>query len=67
MNGLGKPGAGTSHARFDEGGLETGHGFGTAAPTMQCVDSAGPIGHRASPLLYPGRERFLYTGARRCL
>lgn len=24
MNDLGKPGAGESHARFDEGGLETG-------------------------------------------
>ena len=53
MNGLGKPGAGEPHARFDEGGLETGHGLGTAAPKMQCVDSAGPNGHRASPLLYP--------------
>jgi len=34
--------------------LETEHGFGTAAPAALCVDSAGPIGHRASPRLYPG-------------
>ena len=52
MNDLGEPGAGKSHARFDEGGLETGLGLGTAAPAMKCVDSAGPYGYRASPLLY---------------
>ena len=32
MKDLGKPGAGDLHARFDERGLETGHGLGTAAP-----------------------------------
>ena len=53
MKDLGKPGAGEPHARFDERGLETGHGLGTAAPATRCVDSAGPIGHRASPRLYP--------------
>jgi len=42
MKDLGKPGAGDSHARFDEGRLETGSGLGPAEPTMQCVDSAGP-------------------------
>ena len=52
MNDLGEPCAGESHARFDEGGLETGLGLGTAAPAMKCVDSAGPYGYRASPLLY---------------
>jgi hypothetical protein len=52
MNGPGEPGAGESHARFDEGGLETGPGLGTAVPAMKCVDSAGPPGYRASPLLY---------------
>ena len=54
MNGPGKPGAGKPHARIDEGELETGHGLGTAAPAMKCVDSAGPIGHRASLLLCGG-------------
>jgi SnoaL-like domain len=53
VNGPGKPGEGKPHARIDEGELETGHGLGTAAPAMKCVDSAGPIGHRASSLLYP--------------
>jgi hypothetical protein len=42
MKDLGKPGAREPHARFDEGRLETGSGLGTAEPTMQCVDSAGP-------------------------
>ena len=28
MKDLGKPGAGELHARFDERGLETEHGFG---------------------------------------
>ena len=32
--------------------LETEHGLGTAAPATRCVDSAGPIGYRASPRLY---------------
>ena len=32
MKDLGKPGAGESHARIDERGLETGYGLGTAAP-----------------------------------
>ena len=50
----GKPGAGEPHARFDERGLETEHGLGTAAPAPSCLDSAGPSGHRASPRLYPG-------------
>ncbi len=53
MKDLGKPGAGDLHARIDERGLETEHGLGTAAPAINCVDSAGPIGHRASPRLYP--------------
>ncbi len=53
MNDLGKPGAGERHARIDERGLETGYGFGTAAPAAKCVDSAGPIDYRASPRLYP--------------
>jgi hypothetical protein len=53
MKDLGKPGAGELHARIDERRLETEHGFGTAAPAVLCVDSAGPIGHRASPRLYP--------------
>ena len=53
MKDLGKPGAGELHARFDERGLETEHGLGTAAPATKCVDSAGFIGHRASPRLYP--------------
>src|SRR5258708_30178855 len=53
MNDLGKPGAGERHARIDERGLETGYGFGTAAPAAKCVDSAGPVDHRASPRLYP--------------
>src|SRR5258708_31530028 len=48
---LGKPCAGELHARIDERGLETGHGLGTAAPASLCVDSAGPIGYRASPRL----------------
>ena len=52
MKDLGKPGAGEPHARFDEGGLETEHGLGTAAPATHCVDSAGPIRHRASLRLY---------------
>ena len=52
MNDLGEPGAGESHARFDEGELETGLGLGTAAPAMKCVDSAGPSSYRASSLLY---------------
>lgn len=52
MKDLGKPGAGELHARFDERGLETEPGLGTAAPAAVCVDSAGPIGHRASPRLY---------------
>src|SRR6266852_7570626 len=56
MKDLGKPGAGEPHARFDERGLETEHGLGTAAPAALCVDSAGPIGHRASPRLYPRLE-----------
>ncbi len=50
---LGKPGAGEPHARFDERGLETEPGRGTAEPAACCVDSAGPPGHRASPRLYP--------------
>jgi hypothetical protein len=53
MKGLGKPCAGEQHARFDERGLETGYGLGTAAPAARCVDSAGPIDYRASPRLYP--------------
>ena len=53
MKDLGKPCAAAPHARFDERGLETEHGLGTAAPAEKCVDSAGPIGHRASPRLYP--------------
>ncbi len=34
------------------------HGLGTAAPATKfnCVDSAGPIGYRASPRLYPNRR-----------
>jgi hypothetical protein len=52
VKGLGKPGAGEPHARFDEGRLETGPGRGTAEPAKSCVDSAGPAGHRASLLLY---------------
>src|SRR3984893_15636759 len=32
VKGLGKPCAGEPHARFDERGLETEHGLGTAAP-----------------------------------
>ena len=59
MKDLGKPGAGEPHARFDERGLETEHGLGTAAPAALCVDSAGPIGHRASPRLYPQLQRLL--------
>ena len=42
MKDFGKPGAREPHARFDEGRLETGSGLGTAEPTTQCVDSAGP-------------------------
>src|SRR5258708_3945411 len=53
MKGLGKPCAGERHARFDERGLETGYGLGTAAPAARCMDSAGPIDYRASPRLYP--------------
>jgi hypothetical protein len=34
MKDLGKPGAGESHARFDEGRLETGSGLGSAAPVQ---------------------------------
>ena len=34
MKDLGKPCAGEPHARFDERGLETGHGLGTAAPAV---------------------------------
>jgi hypothetical protein len=34
MKDLGKPGAGEPHARFDERGLETEHGLGTAAPAV---------------------------------
>jgi hypothetical protein len=40
MKDLGKPGAGEPHARFDERGLETEHGLGTAAPATNRVDSA---------------------------
>ena len=52
---LGKPGAGESHARFDEGRLETGSGLGSAEPTMQCVDSAGPprLPRQSPTLLFP--------------
>jgi hypothetical protein len=39
--------------RGNERGLETEYGLGTAAPARKCVDSAGPIGYRASPRLYP--------------
>ena len=35
MKGLGKPCAGKRHARFDERGLETEHGLGTAAPATR--------------------------------
>ena len=35
MKGLGKPCAGEPHARFDERGLETEHGLGTAAPATR--------------------------------
>ena len=65
MNDFGKPGAGESHARFAEGRLETGHGLGTAAPAMKCVDSAGPIGHRASLLLCS--ETRIRACARECV
>ena len=34
MKGLGKPCAAVPHARFDERGLETEHGLGTAAPAV---------------------------------
>ena len=53
MKDLGKPDEGKPHVRIDEGRLETGPGFGTAAPATSCVDSAGPQSHRASLLLYP--------------
>jgi hypothetical protein len=42
MKDLGKPGAGESHARFDEGRLETGSGLGQPSLRRVSRDSAGP-------------------------
>jgi hypothetical protein len=61
VNDLGKPCAGKPHARFDEGRLETESGLGSAEPAMHCMDSAGPIDHRASLLLYLGGYLYLPT------
>jgi len=49
MKDLGKPGAGESHARFDERGLETGHGLGTAAPAT-CAWTAPDLSATAPAL-----------------
>jgi hypothetical protein len=43
MKDLGKPGAGELHARFDERGLETEHGLGTAAPATTCVEGTPSV------------------------
>src|SRR5260370_42648146 len=49
MKYRGKPGSGESHARFDERGLETGHGLGTAAPAT-CAWTAPDLSATAPAL-----------------
>jgi len=67
---LGKPGAGESHARFDERGLETEHGLGTAAPatcawTAPDLSATAPALDSDITLLYQAAgSDAVYTGSR---
>ena len=60
MKDLGKPCAGEPHARFDERGLETEYGLGTAAPATR---TRGQRRTYRPPRQPPTLPR---TGSRRC-
>ena len=64
---LGKPCAGEPHARFDERGLETGHGHGTAAPAKIMRGQRRTYRPPRQPPTLPRRQSLLRSQARYAL